>query len=125
MKVRQLRADYAQVLTGVSIPARYVYLALQPLADDEGRVVYAPRRLWGRIFPSGDLGTELELIGWLDELAEAELIEIYELAQVRYLQIANFKKYQRPDRKAPSRLPSPAQGAESEPFVASLEDGRS
>ena len=125
MKVRQLRADYTQVLAGVSIPARYVYLSLQPLADDDGRVIYEPRRLWGRIFPSGELGTEPELIEWLAELAEAELIEIYGLASPRYLQIANFKKYQRPNRTAPSRLPSPTQAADPEPFVAPLEDGRS
>ena len=125
MKVRQLREDYCDLLAGVSIPARYVYLCLQPLADDEGRVVYAPRRLWGRIFPSGDLGTEPELIEWLAELDAAQLIQIYELPSSRYLQIANFKRYQRPNRTAPSRLPSPTQSAEPEPFVAPLEDGRS
>ena len=125
MKVRQLRQEYSALLAGVSIPARYVYLALQPLADDEGRVLLAPRRLWGRIFPSGDLGTEAELVGWLAELAEARLVEIYGSADLRYLQIADFKKYQRPNRTAPSRLPSPAEVAKQEPSVEPLEDGRS
>lgn len=124
MKVRQLRADYSQLLTGVSIPARYVYLCLQPLVDDDGRIVCEYRRLWSRIFPTGELGTETELIEWLNELDNADLIEIYEIDQVRYLEVADFKIYQRPNRTSKSRLPASPKSTRAPLPVAPLEDGR-
>lgn len=75
------------------------------LADREGRLEDRPKRIKAEIFPYRELPN---FNGYLTELERLEFILRYEVDNVRYIQVKNFKKHQSPHKtEKPSVIPEP------------------
>lgn len=94
--------------TGLTLPARYLYIALWTFADDEGRGRYNPKEIEGYAFPNDDLArwnTTIDKL--LNELDRAGRIVIYSHKGQPYFSIPTFPKHQKPNKLTPSRIPEP------------------
>ena len=79
-------------------------------ADREGRLEDRPLRLCAEIFPYRRAVTERKVDGWLDWLHEHEFIIRYAVEGIRYIQIVEFLKHQKPHRnEQQSKIPPPTQ----------------
>lgn len=91
---------------------RLMYVLLIPHADAEGRLDADPRILGGKAFTLLDFAAADIEAGLLD-MSSVGLIDLYEVAGERYLEIADFHEHQVIRRKkdglplheAPSRIP--------------------
>jgi hypothetical protein len=97
-------------LATVSRDARLLFVALWTMADREGRLEDRPARIKVHSFPYDADITPERIDKLLNELARAPGTPIsrYEIAGVRCICVANFKKHQHihPNEK-PSELPAP------------------
>lgn len=91
---------------------RLCFIALITMADDEGRFRAHPSLVRSRRFPYDLDLTDREVDGWLFELEAADRIERYEVEGQIYGRVVNFRKHQKINRPAPSRLPAPGYCAE-------------
>lgn len=85
--------------------ARILFIGLWCLADREGLIEFRPLKIKIKVFPYDDI-TIKTIKGWLHDLAERNLITLYQDEYMeRLILINNFKKHQRPHKKeAPSEL---------------------
>lgn len=83
--------------------ARLLFIGLWNFADDEGRMVYSPTRIKLQILPA-DSADISELLG---EIRGKLLVQVYAVDGVEYLQIVNFAKHQRVDKRTESKYPPP------------------
>lgn len=83
-------------LSGVSIPARLLFVGLWTLADRSGRLVDAPNLIGGSIFPYDNQIKADKLIAELETIG---VIERYTVDGELYIQIRNFTKHQKPHPK--------------------------
>lgn len=81
--------------------ARLLFIGLWNFADDDGRMVYSPKKIKMQIFPSDTLDIS-ELFG---EILRESLIDIYVVDGVEYLQVKNFAQHQKIDKRTASKLP--------------------
>lgn len=100
-----------------SIGARLLFIGLITQADDEGRFKAAPTTLRARVFPHDDplehangqlpgIGAGgLDVDGWLDELAAAGIVRLYEVRGERFGDLPGWLKHQRIQRPSPSTIP--------------------
>lgn len=91
--------------------ARLLFIGLWNFCDDDGRMGYSPKRIKMQIFPADNLDIS-ELFG---ELQKMSLVSIYTIDGIEYLQINNFCKHQKVDKRTASKLPAPPNSAESHP----------
>ncbi len=90
--------------------ARLLFIGTWNFADDEGRMEYSPKRLKMQVFPADSV----ELVELSAELVEHGLVRIYKVDGKEYLQIINFDKHQKIDRRTNSKFPPfPPSPAES------------
>lgn len=110
-RIRTIKPEYwtDEKIVELSFPARLLFIGLWNFADDEGRLVYSPKRLKMQIFPADDLDVS-ELFG---EIRGRLLAVVYEVDNVEYLQVVGFSKHQKIDRRSPSKLPPPPSPADS------------
>lgn len=99
--------------------ARLLFIGLWNFADDEGRMVYSPKRIKMQILPA-DSADISELLG---EIRGKSLIQVYAVDGIEYLQVTNFTKHQKIDKRTASRLPSPPNSPESPP-IPTTDQGR-
>jgi hypothetical protein len=111
---QQRRMIYAKIfgthsLNSLSIEARYLYVAMIVLSDDDGRLNGDPRYLKGQVFSYDESITSDMVKGWRDALAEHDQIELYKHDNNEYISHPNWKEYQsiRSDMYVPSRIPKP------------------
>lgn len=91
---------------------RLMYVLLIPHADAEGRLDADPRILGGKAFTLLDF-TALDIEAGLRDMSNVGLIDLYEVAGERYLEIVDFHEHQvirrkkdgQPLHEAPSRIP--------------------
>jgi hypothetical protein len=81
--------------------ARLLFIGLWNFADDEGRMVLSPKRIKMQIFPADNLDIS-ELFG---ELRRNSMITIYSVENIEYLQVNNFQKHQKIDKRTASKHP--------------------
>lgn len=82
--------------------ARLLFAGLWLIADREGRLEDRPRKIKIELLPFDDCDANL----LLDELAEQGFIIRYQVAENRFIQIANFARHQHPHPKeTPSFIP--------------------
>lgn len=74
--------------------ARILYIGLWTDADDQGLFEWKPLQIKMRLLP-GDSG---EVSTLLDELASVDLVQAYDVGGKKYGAIANFRKFQRPQK---------------------------
>lgn len=104
-RIRSIKPDFwtDEKIVELSFQARLLFIGLWNFADDDGRMVYSPKRIKMQIFPSDSLDVS-ELIG---EIQRNSMVVTYAFEGAEYLQILNFAKHQKIDRRNPSRLPAP------------------
>lgn len=82
--------------------ARLLFIGMWNFVDDEGRAEYSPTRLKLQILPSDDVNIE-ELCA---ELTRLELVSIYSHNSKDYMEVTNFSKHQRIDKRRKSKHPA-------------------
>ena len=109
-RIRTIKPEYwtDEKIVELSFPARLLFIGLWNFADDEGRLVYSPKRLKLQIFPADALGIS-ELFG---EIRGKKLVTVYEIDNIEYLQVIGFAKHQKVDKRSPSKLPPPPNSPE-------------
>ena len=83
---------------------RLLFIGLWNFADDKGRMTANPKKIRAQIFPSDEV-TYDNISIMLSELSKNDLITLYEVDNVEYLQIDGWSKHQRIDKPQPSRIP--------------------
>lgn len=109
-RIRTIKPEFwtDEKVVELSSFARLLFIGLWNFADDEGRLVYSPKRIKMQVLPADTLDIS-ELFG---EILRESLISIYVVDNVEYLQINNFDKHQKIDKRSASKLPSPKSPAE-------------
>jgi uncharacterized phage protein (TIGR02220 family) len=88
--------------------SRLLYTWLIPHADSSGRYLSDPEIIKGHIVPKIKTMTIYKIKKLLDELAESNLIILYQEKDEHYLQITKFEEHQKLlEREAKSKIPSP------------------
>jgi len=94
-------------LGSCSIQARWVFVGLLTVADDEGRIRDLPKMILGNLFPLDDNVTVDELVVWLNELEQVDCLRRYSAEGSNFIYLPNWKKHQRISKATPSRMPAP------------------
>lgn len=106
-RIRSIKPDFwtDEKVVELTFPARLLFIGLWNFADDDGRMVYSPKKIKMQIFPSDNLNIS-ELFG---EIRRELMINIYLIDEIEYLQIINFKNHQKIDKRTPSKIPECSQ----------------
>lgn len=82
---------------------RLLFIGLWCEADREGRLEFRPKKLKAEIFPYDDV----DIIAGLADLEARGFVRVYSVDSIRYIQIMNWGKHQKPHHKeAPSTIPA-------------------
>lgn len=102
-RIRTIKPEFwtDEKMVELSPIARLLFVGLWNFADDEGRMVYSPRRIKMQILPAD----EVDIRGVLGELRQAGRIRIYTVESVEYLDIPHFLTHQKIDKPSRSKLP--------------------
>ncbi len=84
--------------------ARFLFVLLWTIADDEGRLVAEPVELADLLF-APDQDAPMFMVHWLDELEREGCIERYQVDGRAYLRIVKWRDYQKIDHPTASLLP--------------------
>lgn len=106
-RIRTIKPDFwtDEHIVELSAFARLLFIGLWNFADDDGRMEYSPKRIKMQIFPADPIDTTA-LFG---ELRREGLIEVYTVDGKEFLQVKNFAKHQKIDKRAASKIPAPQQ----------------
>ena len=106
-RIRTVKPSFwrSQTLSRVSRDARLVFVGLWNEADDEGRLVDAPKLLAGALFPFDEDFGGPEIEACLRELAGIGAIERYAVEGSRFITIPRFRDHQVISKPRPSALP--------------------
>jgi hypothetical protein len=109
-RIRSIKPEFCSSAdTGaLSRDARLFFLQLLTEADDEGRLLWIPRRLCGVLYPHDEDVSSALLIAWATQCAARGMVVVYEVDGADYLQVANWKKHQRISHATESRWPAPS-----------------
>ncbi len=123
---QQRRMVYAKTfsshtLNSLPVEARYLYVGMIVVADDDGRLNGDPRYLKGQVFSYDDEVTSDMVKEWRDLLATHGQIDLYRVENTEYISHPNWKEYQsiRSDMYVPSRIPKPKRNR-TEPVTESV-----
>lgn len=107
MRIRTVKPDLFESgsLADTPIEARYLFIGLWTMADDEGRLRDLPKLIQSRVFPLDDEVTLADVTGWLDHLVRVGSLCRYAVDGVALLHIPAFRIHQVINRPTPSRLP--------------------
>lgn len=94
-------------LAELSVEARLLFIGLWTIADREGRLDDRPKQIKMEIYPADSF----DVSALLEELADTDMLDRYEVGGKKYIQIVNFTKHQNPhkDERA-SAIPPPPSG---------------
>lgn len=100
--------------------ARLLFIGLWNFADDDGRMVYSPTRIKLQILPADSC----DISALLGEIRGKLLIQVYAVDGIEYLQIVNFSKHQKVDKRTASKYPSPPALSAESPRITPPDQGR-
>ena len=100
----ELFAD--EKLSVCSRDARLLFIGLLPFCDDMGRAQFSPKRIKLQVFPGDDDVSPDTVECWVQELAEAGVLRLYQYGRQVYLWIPHFLRHQRIDRPSHTDLPA-------------------
>lgn len=108
-RIRSIKPELhsSRSLASCSRDARWVFVGLFTLADDEGRLHDLPKQIAGALFPHEDDVTASMVAGWIDELVQADCVRRYEIDGRRYLHLPGWRDHQKISKATPSRIPDP------------------
>jgi len=106
-RIRTIKPDFwtDEHIVELSAFARLLFIGLWNFADDDGRMEYSPKRIKMQIFPADPL----PIVEIFDELLREGLVEVYSVDGKEFLQVKNFSKHQKIDKRAASKTPAPQQ----------------
>lgn len=109
-RIRSIKPEFwtDEKVVELSAFARLLFIGIWNFCDDEGRMVYSPKRLKMQIFPADSVDCS-ELVG---EILRNQLVSIYVVDGIEYLQVNGFAKHQKIDKRSASKLPSPPNSSE-------------
>lgn len=88
--------------------ARLTFLGLiSAMADDHGRLSGAAKIVRGAVYPFDEDVSTRDVEEHIEALANAGLIERYQVNGSSYIHIKNWSRHQRVDKPSPSLLPEP------------------
>lgn len=104
-RIRSIKPDFwtDEKIVELEPFSRLLFIGLWNFADDEGRMVCSPKRIKMQILPADSA----EIPRLLGDLERAGLIQRYVVEGIEYLQVCNFTKHQKVDKRHPSKLPPP------------------
>jgi len=110
-------------LAELSVEARLLFIGLWTIADREGRLDDRPKQIKMEIYPADSF----DVSALLEELADTDMLDRYEVGGKKYIQIVNFTKHQNPhkDERASAIPPPPGGTAGSATDDADGEHGAS
>jgi hypothetical protein len=105
MKIRSVRPEFFSdpVMAELEPMARLLYIGMWCIADDEGRGEWLPKQIEGQLFPLEDV----EIHALLAQLVRTARVVRYQCGDREFFHIPTFERYQKPNRKYPSRIPPP------------------
>lgn len=107
-RIRTIKPEFCSSKdTGaLSREARLFFLQLLTEADDQGRMLWLPKKLAGLLYPHDEDVSPSMVTKWMEECCGRDMVVRYEVGGAEYLQITNWSKHQKVDHAAKSRLPS-------------------
>jgi hypothetical protein len=107
----------------ISRDARFLFVLLWTIADDDGRCRAAPDDLAKVLYPQ-ESDVPLQIGRWLDELEAEGCIERYEHESLPYLHVVHWNDFQVICHPVESRLPAPPSEAKGGTPNGSPDDSR-
>lgn len=86
--------------------ARLFFLQLLTEADDEGRLLWIPRRLCGVLYPHDDDVSPAMLRAWAAQCVDRKMLVIYVIDGIDHIQVVNWERHQKISHPSKSRLPA-------------------
>jgi hypothetical protein len=108
-RIRTIKPEFwsDEKVARCSRDARLTFWGLVSEADDEGRMLYVPKKLAGVIYPHDDDVTPRRFDGWVRELEGQGIVVIYEAHGFWYLAFLNWQKHQKISHPKPRGYPPP------------------
>ncbi len=108
-RIRSIKPDtfVSYALHKVCIEARYLFIGMWTEADDSGRLMDAPKRLAGAIFPHDDHINADTVVEWITDLEDIGVVHRYTVNAGQYLEIPGWFEHQRISHPSPSKFPDP------------------
>jgi hypothetical protein len=105
-RIRSIKPEffYSEQVASVSAFARVFFIGLWTVADRDGRLQWAARKLKAQIFPYDQ---DVQIHALAEELTAAGLLHIYEADHAAYAWIPGFVVHQRPHPKEPASIIPP------------------
>lgn len=118
-RIRSIKPDFwtDEKAVELSAFARLLFIGLWNFVDDDGRIAFSEKKHKMQILPSDPIDIS-ELFG---ELRGKGLIQVYTVENAEYLQVVNFAKHQKIDKRTPSRLPPNPDGLPESPRIPPTE----
>lgn len=120
-RIRTIKPEFwvDEKIVELSPWARLLFIGLWNFCDDAGRMELKEKKIKMQIFPADEQNIS-ELIG---ELRRESVVLTYTVEDKEYLQIINFDKHQKVDRRTESKLPPPPKSADF-PRIPPTDQGR-
>lgn len=108
-RIRSIKPEFcsSKDTSALSRDSRLFFLQLLTEADDEGRMLWRPKKLAGALYPEDDDVTPGMLTAWATQCAARRMVTVYEIDGDEYLQVTNWTKHQKISHPSKSRLPAP------------------
>ncbi len=109
-RIRSIKPEFwtDEKVVELSPFARLLFIGMWNFCDDEGRMVYSPKRIKMQVFPADSI----DLTELLEEIRKSKLVYVYSVDGVEYLQVCGFLKHQKVDKRTKSKYPAPPNYAE-------------
>ena len=107
-RIRMIHPDFIDSISmnNCSDSAQLLFIKMWSVADDDGRLHGDVQWLASRIYPRRT-DAAMMLPAWLDELEREGCLQRYAVDYNQYLNVTNWKKWQRISHPAKSKLPAP------------------
>jgi hypothetical protein len=107
-RIRTIKPSFwgDESVSELSRDARLLLIGLISSADDAGRFMASHSAVAGYVFPH-DTIQPAKLRGWMDEIAAAGIIQLYQVSRREYGWFPKWDKHQKINRPQDSTLPAP------------------
>lgn len=105
-RIRTIKPDFctSKDTAALSRDARLFFVQLWTECDDEGRLLWLPKRIAGALYPYDDDVTPAKVEGWAKECAKRGMVVIHETKAGTVLQVCNWQKHQKISHPLKSKL---------------------
>ncbi len=107
-RIRSIHPDAcdSEKLAALSNPAERLFWRLQTHCDDDGRCDDNPRLIAAKCTPLLDWDAD-DVDTLIDELAAVQLVERYEAAGKKFIQVGQWDRFQKPRKPQRGKRPAP------------------